>query len=571
MKLQTRVLLVLASIWGIISLAIFFDSQFTLEYSYKKLEQTFAAKDIHRVQKALSNLLAILEVYTTSYSQWDDLYNFMKLKDNKFIQTNFVPAAYTAAKINFFLVYDASGKFFYGKEFNLNTDQFSPLSPDLMHKLSNNSPFVIHKNMQSYQPGFISTPQGYVAMASLPILNSEAKGPPNGSLLMGYYLTAEHIKKLSETVEMDVHIVPLPLTNNSPVLKNAYEHLSKGESYYLAAKDSQTAFGFAFFNDINNKPIGIIQVVLPRTFYNEGMSALSRYATMIIILGIIILGTLWYLLRKFVLDRIITVSHQVVDIATHGKFTNRVTVSGKDEIQGMATSINAMLELIELTQDQLKYRISKRTKELDKLSQLNRNLFGEVSAQKSIEAKLREDEKKLRHMAYYDTLTGVPNRAFFNELLMKALTQAENNHSKLAILFIDADKFKQINDTHGHETGDKFLQIMSHRLQSAIKDTDMAGRLAGDEFILFLANANDKFSLDNRINILYQSLSETMLIDHVIISPAFSIGISIYPDDGTTIVDLINKADLAMYYAKKREGNICYYQTIESEQTTPSS
>jgi diguanylate cyclase (GGDEF)-like protein len=276
-----------------------------------------------------------------------------------------------------------------------------------------------------------------------------------------------------------------------------------------------------------------------------------------------------YLLKTLVLNRLLNVGKQVIDINSEAKFDHRIQITGKDELTEMVASLNSMLELIELTQEQLKYRISRRTKDMEKLSQLNRNLFKEMSKQRSIEAKLREDEKLLRQMAYYDTLTGLPNRALFNELLQQALTRAEHTKSKVAILFIDVDKFKKMNDTYGHDFGDKFLKVIATRLKQILKDNGVAARLAGDEFILFLSEILDKSAVDTAAASIFEYLTAPLNIDNIRFIPTFSIGISLYPDDGHTIEQIINAADLAMYYAKKQDGNSYrYYSAIENKRSS---
>ncbi|OGT62852.1 MAG: hypothetical protein A3E85_00545 [Gammaproteobacteria bacterium RIFCSPHIGHO2_12_FULL_45_12] len=556
MKLQSRVLIVLAIIWAITCLLIYVDSQLTLKYSYLKLEQKFAAEDAHRVQKALDNILSILNIYNTSYSEWDDPYEFMQKKNNGFIEKNYVPATFHSGKINFFLLYDTTGKLYYGKAFSLTTDQSIPIPANLLSLYSPSNNTTSSQDGNVRQLGFLKTPHGIIALSALPILTNKATGPSRGTMLMGYYFTNSHIKALSETVEFTISMIPLPLIKATPQIQSAYQHLTTQHPFYFEEKNHTIAYGYSLLKDIYQQPIALIRIEIPRTLSLEGASTMYRYLGMVIFLGIIILATLWYLLKIFVLDRIISVSRQVGAIYAEGKFHQRVIASGSDEINDMTLSINCMLELIELSQKQLKYRITVRTKELEKLSLLNRNLFGEIQQHESIQSKLKEDEKFLRKRAYYDILTELPNRAFFYELLSKELDRAKSNQTGVAILFLDADKFKMINDTYGHDIGDKFLQVVSQRLNAYLSNTDVVARLAGDEFILYLTDISDIKLVNRRVKDLLDSLTQVVKIDSVVIHPKFSIGISIYPDDAETIEKLVSYADLAMYYAKKNESGM---------------
>lgn len=565
MKLQSKVILTLASIWIIICAVIYIDAKMIIEKNYQKAELLLANKDTQRVKKAFENMLQTLRLYTISFSQWDDAYAFMQNKNKHFIDSNFVPGTFTSSQVNFFMYYATNGQLYEGQAYNLYKNVSMPIPENLLTYLTKNNFLVTPKNSAAGISGIFKIPEGFVVFSSMPVVTSEGKGPAHGALFIGFYLTEASIINLAKTVELPLHLIPLSSINSDPLASAAYQHLIKGSDPYITAKDANINLGFTLIRDINNNPIGILRMDLPRDLYAEGIMTINHYLAIVIILGVIILITMWYLLKLLVLNRIIDVSQQVVEINTTGQFYNRISTTANDEINQMVTSLNSMLELIELTQEQLKYRISRRTKDLEKLSHLNRNLFSEMNKQRSIEVKLREDEKILRQLAYYDTLTGLPNRAFFNELLLNALTQAGHTQNKIALFFLDIDKFKKINDTYGHEFGDLLLKEVANRLKNAIKDTDVASRIAGDEFVLFITQISQREEIDAVIEKLFTQLSAPMTLNNIEIKPAFSIGISIYPDDSTTVEELINQADLAMYYAKKREGNVYYYySTIEN-------
>ena len=571
MKLQSKVLLILSSIWIATCILIFLDSKFILESNYLSQEISLDYKDLNRVQNAIINKQAALELYTNSWSQWDEAYRFMVTKDKKFTTDNYVPGTFTSSGINFFMFFNNEGKLYSGAAYDLTQNKFMPIPAGLLTYLDQHEGFVIHHDIVSRRAGFLKTTDGIILMSSLPVLTADGKGPIHGSLLLGYYLNESFFSDLSKTVEMKLAFFPLPLKNPDQHMQQSLNKVLHGsKSCYLDLHNNHVALGYILVKDIDNHPIGLMQIQLPRTLYKEGVTTLYHYLGIVLLLAIAISATLWYLLKIMVLNRILRVSAQVIDINTRGSFDKRVSISGDDELNEMTRSLNSMLELIELTQEQLKYRITRRTKELEKLSALNRNLFGEIGKQKSIESKLREDEKLLKQMAYYDTLTELPNRAFFNELLQNSITHAERDKYKIAVIFIDVDKFKKINDTYGHDFGDKFLKTVAQRLKHSIKSTDVAARLAGDEFIAFLTNIQGKDMIDKAVGHIFKTLDTPISIDHITVTPRFSMGISIYPDDAKSVEELQNQADLAMYYAKKREGNtFFYYGAIETRTEKP--
>lgn len=171
-------------------------------------------------------------------------------------------------------------------------------------------------------------------------------------------------------------------------------------------------------------------------------------------------------------------------------------------------------------------------------------------------ARARENEAKLTHalrveyLAYHDGLTALPNRSLFNKLLSQALRQAQRNHKQLAVAFIDLDRFKQINDTLGHEAGDQLLKEVANRLKACLRDSDTVARLGGDEFVVLLTELEE----EKYAATVAQKLITTIAKPFVLLGQEFritaSIGISTYPLDGADEQTLTKNADIAMYQAK---------------------
>jgi diguanylate cyclase (GGDEF)-like protein len=164
---------------------------------------------------------------------------------------------------------------------------------------------------------------------------------------------------------------------------------------------------------------------------------------------------------------------------------------------------------------------------------------------------LISQNQKMQKQAFYDTLTDIPNRAFIYELLEKELKKSKRHKTKFALFFLDLDNFKSINDTFGHEIGDKVLVEFAKRIKENIRESDSVGRLGGDEFLLI---ASDIQTIDNIkifANKILKSITKKYFLDNLVLNVSCSIGISIYPDDAEDIGELIKYADIAMYEVKK--------------------
>lgn len=176
-------------------------------------------------------------------------------------------------------------------------------------------------------------------------------------------------------------------------------------------------------------------------------------------------------------------------------------------------------------------------------------------------------DERIRRLAYYDTLTGLANRTMFNDYFDHAVSYAKRTRTLMAILFIDLDRFKQINDSLGHTAGDKVLKEVAGRLNSSVRKYDYIARefddlpdaeitrFAGDEFLILLKNVRDYYDAGKVAQRIHESLSIPYMIDGTEIIVTTSIGISIYPIDGESMEDLIKFSDIAMYHAKQQGRN----------------
>ena len=155
----------------------------------------------------------------------------------------------------------------------------------------------------------------------------------------------------------------------------------------------------------------------------------------------------------------------------------------------------------------------------------------------------------IQQLAFYDGLTGLPNRSLLQVQLEQALTAAARGNSQLAVLFIDLDRFKQINDSLGHAAGDELLIHVAQRLRQVLRTSDMAGRLSGDEFVIGLPQC-DAVHVADTIDRLRAALAAPLTIANTALSVSASIGVAMFPTDGRDMETLVHRADLAMYQAK---------------------
>ena len=192
----------------------------------------------------------------------------------------------------------------------------------------------------------------------------------------------------------------------------------------------------------------------------------------------------------------------------------------------------------------------------------NNNIINYISVFSDIST-LKQSQEKLDFLAYHDPLTGLPNRLLLNDRIEHAVKGAQRKGLKVGLLFIDLDRFKNINDSLGHSIGDKLLKQVAVRLKSSIRDIDTVARLGGDEFVIVIEDINhtdDAILLANKL--LTSFIKPFDISKHTLfITP--SIGVSVYPEDGSDSETLIRNADTAMYHAKETGRNSCHLYSAD--------
>lgn len=189
----------------------------------------------------------------------------------------------------------------------------------------------------------------------------------------------------------------------------------------------------------------------------------------------------------------------------------------------------------------------------------NTNVIGGFQARFlwNVITRLKQTNEQILHLAQHDTLTALPNRILFYDRLNQALTRARRDKESIAVLFLDLDGFKLINDTLGHDAGDALLHEVAKRIVACVRDSDTVARMGGDEFTVILCNVRTPNSVDRVAKIIVEAIASPFMLNGKDCSVSVSIGIALYPDNGETAEQLVKISDAAMYLAK-HSGKNCY-------------
>lgn len=313
--------------------------------------------------------------------------------------------------------------------------------------------------------------------------------------------------------------------------------------------------------------IGYLQVAVSRWGLLAG-SMTILVPTLLICLLVVLLSSYFTLTLTRRLTAPLSRLARAADEVAAGKMTNTVQVEGSGEVREIAAILNGIISglssyktKMDVDHQLLSMKVEERTSQLTRRNEELNMAVKEVT----------ETKDRLRKMAYYDSLTSLPNRRLFTEQLDLLLRLAHRNDEMLALLFLDLDNFKRINDSLGHSAGDLLLREVAIRLSGCVRDSDVVAhyvdsgpkidvsRLGGDEFTVVLNQIDSAESAGMVAQRLIQALTRPMVIEghELVVTP--SIGIAVAPRDASDVEGLLKAADIAMYHAKSSGKGSCLY------------
>lgn len=292
------------------------------------------------------------------------------------------------------------------------------------------------------------------------------------------------------------------------------------------------------------QPIQMDQELLGYTLLISDLSSLNNkqlqqlgIVVVVFFLSLIVAVLLSRRVQRVISDPISELAHAVRTITLTKRYDLRIERRSEDEIGGLAQDFNRMVE-----------QVQHRDNELQQARQELENKVRERTAE------LLELTRKLEHQAYHDSLTGLPNRTTFDSSLQKAINYCSHRQEGLTVMFLDLDRFKDINDSLGHDMGDQLLIEISRRLKGCLRSSDILARLGGDEFAV-LAMGTCPETASGIAGKLISTIQHPIPIDGYKLQVTTSIGISIYPTDGEDAATILKHADMAMYAAKEAGKN----------------
>lgn len=564
MRLQKKVFFVILAIWTVFCFFLYLGSKVLLVNTFLLLERESIHQDLQRVQEALNREGESLANTTSDYANWNDMYEYMQGDNPSYVVNNMNIPGLVNINLDLVTYWGNNGKLLVGSSINTDESVLIPYPSGLENYIYPGADLFEKPKVLNRFFGFGLTSNGLMVFASSSLKDSDGLKPSLGTLISGRDITPDLINKISNITKLKIDLILPAKIASEPALQELYDAMqAKEETVQVHPIDDFHIEGYLILKDLKGKPICFFHIVTTRELYQVTHQSLNYFMLATVILGCVVAFVFLMLLRSLIIKRLEHLSKEVLDInsANTEELSRRVKVVGHDELSIVSTQLNHMMDVIQSSHMDLEKRVETRTKEL---METNKRLQNEIKERKVAEVSLTIHKENLLQLAHFDSLTKLPNRVYFNTMLADAIAEATQLNQKMALLFLDLDGFKKINDGLGHHIGDLVLTEVAKRFRKHIRGTDVLARLGGDEFIILLKNVRDEYAQTFSSRIL-DDLVHPIIIDHHEFFINTSIGISIFPDDGVTLTSLQKNADMAMYKSKKSGGQCFSYYTEDME------
>ena len=524
MKLRKKITLFIAciSIFGLGVTYLFI--HLILLNRFDKLDEADLQNTLHDITASYNDELQMMQTSLVNYSMWDDTYQFVAsaspehdFTHNSYILSNYDKTTYETNNFQMMALLNKQGEAVYGGTFNgSEDDEVKPLSDEYSKLFSRfKEKGVSLKSTSDRKSGIVLLDEGPMLITILPIVKSSNLGIIQGTAIAGRWVDAKEVERIGRLSPLGITITPV--TSSLTLEQNI------GQDTWASSRTKHLLTGHTLMDDMFGNPGVVLTIEQPREIYESGLQSIRTFRPIFFSITILTsLGILLYVNRS-ILKRMESLHRKIRAISSSQDLSIRITSTVHDEFSNVENEFNLMI------------------------------------------SSLQSAQEKLQLQAKLDPLTQLPNRTLFFTKLNEAIENAKLNQTQIALLFIDIDNFKTVNDTWGHDYGDAILKEIARRITLSVGDTNLTSRLGGDEFTILLANIQQEEDITIHLHKIQKVLSEPHRIHGQLLYSTASIGVSVYPENGQDAEFLVKQADLAMFHVKENGRNnfFQYSHTLE--------
>jgi diguanylate cyclase (GGDEF)-like protein/PAS domain S-box-containing protein len=550
-----------------------------------------------QLQRGFATELDDLYAAMGDYAIWNETAAFARGERPQFLTDSLNPGALVRLNVDTFLVLDRNLETRVSLALDATAAQEYEIPPDpellaaIKQAVTSGQLNVTNDSVR----GIVQRARGPALFAVRPVFDSTGNGPPQGWIAFARAFTPTVVARMGRFSPWPVTGFPVANLDRAGVPAEVREwvhHSPLTASLLTRVAGRNHLTGYLVLRDQLGTPIWLIALEIPRSAYAQAKRT-TLYQT--ILLGLLVTGfTIVAMLlvarsRRLNADRLSLESRYraIIEQAQDGLLvadarTGEIVDANPavqqqlgftlDELRGrsvlsvlrgpndsqdpvIATLARVEpsrgIELVQWLKDGRQMDVEVSCVPIESRDRrLVSYLMRDLSERKKAQTQLLANQQRLDKLANHDHLTGLPNRLFLQAHLPEAIARCQENGQMLAVLFLDLDRFKHINDSRGHEVGDKLLQEIAKRVRAAVRPADIVVRMGGDEFVVVLHKVNSPDEVGIAATRINEVLSAPVMIDGRALVATVSIGVSLYPRDGASMGELLKHSDTAMYQAK---------------------
>ena len=578
-----------------------------LPQSFATIEDTATLVQARQLYQAFNTDLTQLSISTRDYAEWDDAAEFVAHGQRAFIDANISTETLSAMHVNLVWLLDSSGRELYSAFYDAASNRLtSPAPPSLLNQVG----VAAHSDatLTAREPAqrLLHTTFGLLAFCTLEVKRTNRSAPTGAHLMFARLIGASDIARMRATFDHPINYRYLAgdyrgaVGEPSPALPLAllsrFSSTAGGNAFVWNTGQTRTT-AYALARDLSGHPVAVFSSSAPRNIYSLGLHTTRLLIGSIAALLIGGSGCIAWLVvrlrRSFAATHaaerryasIAAQLHETIILAEPG--CGRIVQANGAVLSAMDCTQEAMLSrtVFDLYPDLTPAALEQLPSGANARSVLEsrmRNRAGgttdveisitcmadaervlwclvghDISHRREAERLQRASHRQLAHIAQHDALTGLPNRLYLRARLPRALRHAASAERLLALMYLDLDHFKNINDSRGHGAGDELLQVVAKRLRAAIAAQDVIVRMGGDEFVVVAALLPDVAAVDTLAARLLAAVQAPLVVGDSHLSITASIGVALHPRDGLDMEALLKHADIALYQAKAA-GRDCF-------------
>jgi len=566
--------------------------------SFGEVETSAVTQKAAQLYNAFEADLRQLAISDRDYAEWDDAAEFVRSGSPQFVKGNFVRETLTGMHVDVVWVADRSGHEIYSSFLDRRAGEV--ITPAPRRYLQGLQRFLSEPQLMRLPPAerLVRTPHGLAAVAALEIRRTDGSGPTGAVMLFARFIEAAEVARIRDTSQLPVAVTYLDGSETSvPAAVRTWLAAEPTSHTFVLPDDEHRITGYALVRGIDRRPAALLATQSERDIlalgYRTTWYMMGSIAATALVLGAALVWLLLRLQRSFDAEDAVRLRYQnigaqlqesivlldarsfdvveVNDAVIHALGCQRKDVRTL-RVQDIFPDITEVMLRGAAAQPTGRTIHESRARRklgppldtevaissMDIQGRRLLTLVGhDVSHRKQAEERERSNRRRLMKLAQQDSLTGLPNRLYLHTRLPLVLKKLESNERLLALVYVDLDHFKNINDARGHSSGDQLLQIIAKRLRAAVSAQDLVAHMGGDEFVVVASLMPDVAAVDDLAARLQTAISAPLVLETEPVSVTASMGIALYPRDGGDVESLLKFADIALYHAKEA-GRHCH-------------